>query len=143
AEWRWARHRLADLREQAGAGGPRTRKIALSLREPYTGRTLEARGAVAIDPPDALRMILIGPGGTTALDLWVRGDLYRFSVPAIGLLRRGDARASPAGARGLPVEFLRWWMLRPMQGELLWYVRDGATERFLLRDGDAVVRISV
>jgi len=143
AQWRWARQRLATLRGDVAGRGLRTMRIALALREPYTGRTLEARGAVAIAPPDALRMILVGPGGTTALDLWVRGESFRFSVPAIGLLRRGDARTPRASMRGLPVDFLRWWMLRPMGGSLLWYDHDGVTDRFLLRDAGAIVRVSV
>jgi hypothetical protein len=62
-----------------------------------------------------MRMILVGPGGATAMDAWVTPDAYRFEVPAIGLLRRGGARADP----GLPVEFFRWWFLAPFDGRLL------------------------
>jgi hypothetical protein len=137
AEWRAARERLAAIRRDASTR--RTLRVALSLREPLTGRTLEARGAVAIAAPTSLRMILLGPGGTTALDLWIDRDRYRFAVPAIDLLRRGDTSAEPASRRGLPIDFLRWWLLRPATGTLLWAAqRDGAL-RLLLRDGATIV----
>lgn len=143
ASWRAARSRLAALRAQAEGRGPRTMRLALALREPLTGRTLEARGAVAIKPPDALRMILLGPGGTTALDLWVRGERFRFAIPAIDLLKRGDARTPASETRGLPVDFLRWWLLRPASGTLLWHETEGEGDRFVLRDGNAVVDLHV
>lgn len=142
AEWRHARARLAEL-ERASSGAPRTLKIALKLREPYSGKLMEARGAVAIAPPSALRMVLVGPGGTTALDLWVKEDRFRFAVPALELLRRGDAATPRAAMRGLPVDFLRWWLLRPFGGALLWYVREGEVDRFVLRDGKAIVDLRV
>ena len=82
--------RLSNLRRSLRGVGPHTLRLAVKLREPFTGRTMEARGAVALSPPSALRMILLGPGGTTALDLWARDDEFRFAVPAIDLLRRGD-----------------------------------------------------
>jgi hypothetical protein len=136
AEWKAARARLASLRDRVV---PRTLRVALSLREPVTGRVLEARGALAIDPPASLRMILLGPGGTTALDLWIQGDRYRFAVPAIDLLKRGDASSPREARRGLPVDFLRWWLLRPAEGRLLWASRDASIDRLLLRDGEAIV----
>jgi hypothetical protein len=141
AAWRSARLRLAEIRAQASRGGPRTMRLALALREPRTGRTLEARGAVAVSPPEALRMILLGPGGATALDLWVRGEQFRFAIPAIDLLRRGDASTPRQAMRGLPVEFLRWWLLRPASGTLLWHTREEGGERFFLRDGDATIEL--
>ena len=147
AAWREARVRLAVLRGEAEGAGARTLRVRLSLREPRTGQVLEARGAVAIAPaldgaaPGALRMILLGPGGTTALDLWARGDRFRFAVPALDLLKRGDAATPRASRRGLPVDFLRWWLLRPAVGSLLWYGRVGTTDVFVLRDGDAIVEL--
>jgi hypothetical protein len=137
AEWRAARRALAELREQSRS--PRTLQIALTLREPTTGRVLEARGAAALAPPDALRMILLGPGGTTALDLWIKGERYRFAVPAIELTKRGDTRAPAAERRGLPVDFLRAFLLRPAEGQLLWAEREGTAMRYLLRDGETLV----
>jgi hypothetical protein len=137
ADLRAARERLEVLRRATEA--PRTRHIALELREPRSGRVLSARGAVAIQPPRALRMILLGPGGTTALDLWVDGDRYRFAVPAIDLQKRGDLRAPREERRGLPVDFLAYWLLHPASGELAWASRDDAGERLVLRDGMAMV----
>lgn len=153
-EWRHARARLEVFRREAQGAGPRTMRVALRLREPFRGRVMEARGAVALEPaplvgvgdtePEpsqagALRMILLGPGGTTALDLWTRGARFRFAVPALDLLRKGDAATPPSETRGLPVGFLRWWLLRPASGTLLWYEREPAAEHFVLRDGPAFV----
>ncbi len=141
AEWRGAFDELGRVR--ASAGGAYTRKIALELREPRSGRVLSARGAVAVAPPGGLRMILLGPGGTTALDLWVQGDRFRFAVPAIDLKRRGDLRGPREERRGLPVDFLSFWLLRPAGGQLLWHGREEGAERFLLRDGAALVDLRV
>ncbi|WP_437323910.1 hypothetical protein [Sorangium sp. So ce381] len=158
--WREGRERLAGLRREVEGAGPRTLRVRMALREPRTGHVLEARGAIAVAPPaiegraravgsdtpepeGALRMILLGPGGTTALDLWARGDRFRFAVPALDLLRRGDASTPRASLRGLPVDFLRWWMLHPAAGTLLWYSRAASTDSFVLRDGDAVIDLRV
>ncbi len=114
ADWQAARARLASLRMRE-PDRPYGVVVKVSLQESRTGRTFAARGALAVDPHRAMRMILLGPGGGTALDAWVTPDAYRFEVPAIGLLRRGGARADP----GLPVEFFRWWFLAPFDGRLL------------------------
>jgi hypothetical protein len=113
-DWRAARARLASLR-MTEPDRPYGVVVKVALEEPGTGRTFAARGALAVDPHHAMRMILLGPGGATALDAWVTPAAYRFEVPAIGLLRRGGARADP----GLPVEFFRWWFLAPFDGRLL------------------------
>jgi hypothetical protein len=139
--WRAARARLAAIRRETAS--PRTLRVSLALTEPVTGRTLEARGAVAIAPPDALRMILLGPGGTTALDLWIHRDRFRFAVPAIDLLRRGDATTPRVSMRGLPIDFLRWWLLGPATGTLLWAERHGRADRLLLRAGFAIIDLRV
>jgi hypothetical protein len=89
--------------------------VRVALREPRTGRVFDARGGLAVDPGRALRMILIGPGGATALDAWVTADAYRFEVPPVGLLRRGGVQAEA----GLPVDFFREWFLAPLAGRLL------------------------
>jgi hypothetical protein len=89
--------------------------VRVSLREPRTHRTFAARGAIAVDPHRALRMILLGPGGTTAIDAWVTREAYRFQIPALGLVRRGGAGSDAA----LPVDFFRWWFLAPLEGRLL------------------------
>jgi hypothetical protein len=137
AEWRRGLDRLAALRRSVAS--PRTQRIAVEIREPRSGRTLAARGAVALAPPRALRMILLGPGGTTALDLWMEGSAFRFAVPAIDLNKRGDLGGPREERRGLPVDFLGWWLLHPLDGELLWHGREAASDRFVLRDGGAVI----
>lgn len=139
--WRQAKQMLAEI--DGRTSRPRTMRIALALREPITGRTLESRGALAVSPPESLRMILLGPGGTTSLDLWLRADAFRFAVPAIDLLRRGDAQTPRADKRGLPVDFLRWWLLRPASGTLLWHVARESGSWFVLRDGQAIVDLHV
>jgi hypothetical protein len=142
--WRGARAELFGLAAHASGGRARTTRIAMSIREPYTGKTFRSRGAVAVDPDlDALRMIMLGPGGTTAMDLWIREDRFRFEVPALELEKRGDAHTPPQELRGLPVRFLAWWLLRPFGGRLLWTDHDGTTRRFILRDGPAVVDLRV
>lgn len=141
------RHALAELRALGGetAGGePRTLKLSLALREPVSGRRMEARGAVALAPKErAVRMILVGPGGTTAFDLWIRDDLFRVSIPAVDLLRRGDARTPKAEMRGLPVDFLRWWLLDPTRGDLLWADSGPRGARYVLREGGAIIELLV
>ncbi len=132
-----AREKLAALRAVTEA--PATRRIAIELREPRSGRVLSARGAVAILPPRALRMILIGPGGTTALDLWIDGARYRFAVPAIDLEKRGDLAGPREERRGLPVDFLAAWLLHAARGDLVGYERTADGDRFRLRDDGAVV----
>jgi hypothetical protein len=114
AEWEAARARLAALRG-AQPERPYGIVVRVTLSEPRSGRSFAARGALAVDPHHALRMILLGPGGTTALDAWVTPSAYRFEVPPIGLLHRGGESADPA----LPVEFFRWWFLAPVDGRLL------------------------
>jgi len=140
-EWRVARARLAELRRETDV--PRTLNVKVRLHEPLSNKVLDARGAVAVVPPRGLRMILLGPGGTTALDLWVEGDRYRFAVPAIDLLRRGDGHEPREARRGLPVDFLRWWLLRPTSGELIWAGREPEGERFVIRDEEALVELFV
>jgi hypothetical protein len=135
-EWTRLRERLAIARDAA----PTTayvEHLVLAMREPRTGKVFQARGAVAVDPGRALRMILVGPGGVTALDAWVTDARFRFEVPGIAYVRRGGV--DPAAERGLPIGFLRWWILHPLDGRLLagWTRDDGAL--FLLRQGDETV----
>ena len=135
-EWTRLRERLAIARD-AAPERPYVEKVVVAMREPRTGKVFQARGAVAVDPRHALRMILVGPGGVTALDAWVTDDQFRFVIPPISLERRGGADAE--SARGLPVGFFRWWMLHPLDGRLLaaWSRDTGAL--YLLREGDETV----
>jgi outer membrane biogenesis lipoprotein LolB len=142
AQWREARSQLVDLRAQA-TGQPRTIRLSIEIREPVTGRVMQARGAVAIAPPRSLRMVLVGPGGTTALDLWSHDGAFRFAVPALDLLRRGDSTTPRSSMRGIPVDFLQWWLLRPFDGRLVNYRRLAGEEHYVLRDGAAVVELIV
>lgn len=115
--------------------------LALELTEPRTGQRMRARGAVAVRPPSALRMVLLGPGGTTALDLWICRDAFRFAIPAADLVHRGDASTPRAELRGLPVDFLRWWLLRPLEGHLLYHERRDDRARYVLRHDDQIVDV--
>jgi len=115
--------------------------VTLEIEQPLMAGRMRARGAIAVAPPNALRMILLGPGGTTALDLWVCGDQFRFEIPALDLVRRGDARTPRTELRGLPVDFLRWWLLDPFGGQLLTVQKapDGS-HRYYRRSDERVAR---
>lgn len=132
AEWTEARSRLDELR-RAMPSDPWVEEVTIAFREPGTGKLFEGRGAIAVLPKKAMRMILVGPGGTTALDAWVTPEAYRFAVPPISLVRRGGAVAES----GLPIGFFRWWFLAPYDGRLRTIVgRD-----LVLDDGAGVVTI--
>jgi hypothetical protein len=137
-EWTIARDRLAQLR-QGRPDKPYVERVRLAISDPRTGRQYQARGAVAVSPGKAARMILVGPGGTTALDVWVTKERFRFAVPAIKLEKRGGV--DPAEAKGLPIGMLRWWFLSPLAGRLL--VARSTTEEsaWILRDGPATVTV--
>lgn len=133
AEWRAVRAALVDLRAAVAPTEPRTYRVATTLREGRTGRVVAARGGLAVSPPGALRMQLVGPAGATMLDVWIRGDRDRFAVPAMDLVERAGA-ADPRPGR--PVSFLRWWMLAPLEGKLLFAERSGAGYHAVLRAPD-------
>lgn len=137
-EWLIARDRLARLR-RAQPQRPYVERVRLAISDPRTGKRYEARGAVAISPGRAARMILVGPGGTTALDVWVTRDRFRFAVPAISLQKRGGT--DPAEARGLPIGMLRWWFLAPLEGRLLLAHSTPSESSWILRDGPATVTL--
>jgi len=113
--------------------------VRLSIVDPRSGRHYQARGAVAVSPARAARMMLLGPGGTTALDVWVTRDRFRFAVPSMQLERRGGA--STEEAKGLPIGFLRWWFLAPLEGRLLLARSSEGESAWLLREGTATVTI--
>lgn len=110
----------------------RTETVSLELDAPYMPSAMKARGAVAVRPPAGLRMILVGPGGTTAMDLWMNEGRFRFDIPAIGRVLRGEPSALPETRKGLPVDFLRWWMFEPLGGRLLAARRAGSALEVLL-----------
>jgi hypothetical protein len=107
----------------------------MTMQEPRSGRTFDGRGALAVAPGRALRMILVGPAGATVLDAWVTAARWRIAVPPAGVLRRGGAD-EPAD---LPVGFLRWLFFRPFEGALFGGSRRPDETVLLLRDGEAVV----
>lgn len=139
--WREARADLRKLQTRFEPDEAYSMNVALELTQPQLGKRMRARGAVAVRPPDALRMILLGPGGTTALDLWICEDRFRFAIPAIDLERRGDAHTPQEETRGLPVDFLRWWFLRPFGGRLLSFVRKDDALRYVLRDSEQIIHL--
>jgi hypothetical protein len=136
AEWTLSRERLTRMRGELPRR-PYVQRVRLGLVEPRTGRLYQARGAVAVSPERAARLVLLGPGGTTAMDLWVTRERYRFVVPAIKLEKRGGRDLS--GTSGLPVGFFRWWFLAPLGGELVLGRSSPSEAAFLLRDGPATV----
>lgn len=140
-EWTAARAWLGDLR-QTEPPRPFGAVVRVSLREPHTGKTLTARGAVAVDPGRALRMILLGPAGSTALDVWATPERWRFDIPPADIHRRGGLTDDPT----LPVGFFRWWFLGPASGRLLAsfpgpVAARGPSTRFILRQGSATIDI--
>jgi hypothetical protein len=137
-EWTLARKRLAELRADLPSR-PYVERVRIGVVDPRSGKLYQGRGAVAISPDRAARLVLVGPGGTTALDVWVTRDRFRFAIPSIDLERTGGA--DPADAKGLPIGFLRWWFLSPLAGELV-VARSNAEEAaFVLRDARATVTI--
>ena len=137
-EWSIALDRLARLR-RGRPDKPYVERVRLTIGDPRSGRQYQARGAVAVSPGRAARMILLGPGGTTALDVWVTKDRFRFAVPALKLEKRGGT--DPAVAKGLPIGMLRWWFLSPLAGRLLLARSTPAESAWVLRDGAATVTV--
>lgn len=125
-------HRIEALKGELA--GDRTDTISLELDAPYLPSSVKARGAIAVRAPDQLRMIMLGPGGTTAMDLWMKGDRFRFSIPSLGREIAGDARTPAEEKRGLPVDFLRAFMLDPLGGRLLAASKSGSELRILLEE---------
>jgi len=136
--WKASRERLSALRAESPSASY-VENVRVGIDDPRTKSHYDARGAVAIDPHRTARMILIGPGGTTALDLWVTKDHFRFAVPAIKLEKRDGI--SPDEERGLPVGFFRWWFLSPLAGRLLAAHSEPETTSFILKDGRAIVTV--
>jgi len=136
-EWQAARAWLEGLR-RAEPSKPFGEVVSVSLRDPHTGRTFSARGAVAVDPHRALRMVLVGPAGATAIDVWATAESWRFEIPAAGVRRRGGREDDPS----LPVGFFRWWFLGPVDGRLLTSVAVDGGERLVLRRGGDTVDLT-
>jgi len=132
-EWNAAREMVGALRARTPHQAY-VERVQIALREPRTGKIFEGRGAIAVQPGQAVRMILVGPGGATALDLWITPEKWRLHAPALGPPRHGT-KSPPE----LPIGFFRWWFLAPYEGRLL-TVDDG---KVVLRSGEATVRVRV
>lgn len=128
ANWDDALARLAELRASFPKK-PYTEQLSVSFFEPITRRHFDGRGAVGVDPGRAMRMILVGPAGEPALDVWVTRDAWRLVVPAAHVARRGG-RESPPGS---PIGFFRAWFVDPLGGHLLALGRD---RELIVRDDD-------
>ena len=61
---------------------PYVERVRVGIVDPRSGKLYQARGAVAISPDRAARLVLLGPGGTTALDVWVTKEHFRIAIPA-------------------------------------------------------------
>lgn len=137
-EWTVARARLVALRAHAPRA-PWAERVRVSAFDPRTRRHFQGRGALAVDPGRAARMILLGPGGATAMDLWVTPSSFRFAVPALARVMRGGT--DPRASKGLPVDMLRWWFLSPLEGRLLYARASSRETSWVLRAGEATVTV--
>jgi hypothetical protein len=145
ATWQAIREAL-EVERRSRPAFPWAAGVMMTMYEPRTGRAVDGRGAIAVAPGRALRMILVGAAGATMLDAWVTPDHWRIAVPPAGLLRRGDDPTPPGGQkreepRELPVGFLRWVFFRPLAGTLFGGSLRSGHVLFLLRDDDAVVEV--
>ena len=90
AEWPALQRRLADERD-ARPRDPWAAVVRVTMREPRSGHVVDGRGAIAVAPGRAVRMILVGGAGLTLLDAWVARRGWRFAVPSAEVVRRGGA----------------------------------------------------
>jgi hypothetical protein len=137
ATWREIR-RVLEVERAAGPLHPWAAGVRMAMRESRSGRAVDGRGAIAVAPGRALRMILVGPAGATMLDAWVTPGKWRIAVPPASLVRRGDDGSEPGE---LPVGFLRWSFFRPLAGTLFAGSMRGGRVLFVLRDDDAVLEV--
>ena len=93
--------------------------LTIAIRDGISGRGFEGRGVVVVRPGRALRMILLGPGGTTAMDVWMREGRWRVAIPPLDRVVRGDARTPPEKMRGLPIGLLSRWLVAPFGGAVV------------------------
>jgi hypothetical protein len=107
------------------------------MRDPTSGRVIDGRGAIAVAPGAAVRMILTGAAGATMLDAWVTRLRWRVAVPPLDMVRRGGL----ADPRDMPVGFLRWWFLTPLEGRLFAASFTEGGLRWLIRHEGAVIEL--
>ncbi len=111
--------------------------LRVTMRDDESGRVVDGRGAIAVAPGRAVRMILVGGAGSTVLDAWVTGARWRVAVPLLDRVERGGLEEP----RDLPIGFLRWWFLTPLNGTLFAAASSDAGTSWLLRDGSAVIEL--
>lgn len=136
AQWAQATAGLQRLRG-AAPRSPYVATVTTTLRNPRKGWAVDGRGAIAIAPGQAVRMILVGAAGATLLDAWVTRQGWRIAVPPVDSIQRGGAEA-PSDS---PVRFFRWWFFAPFQGALFGAAVRPEESVWLLRDGDAVTEV--
>ena len=101
---RWARVPRDDFKQE----------LTLTVRDEVSKRGFSGRGVVAVRPRTAMRMILLGPGGTTAMDVWIAWPRWRVLIPALDKTFRDGSGEAP---RGIPVPLLRRWLVEPFGGK--------------------------
>jgi hypothetical protein len=116
--WRAARQLLSSLR-QAWRPSLRTLSVTVRFAHAASGRSFQGRGALATRPADSARLILVGPAGSTAMDLWLDSSHWRLAIPSLDRVARGGPNSPPSASRGLPVSLLRWWLVHPFEGRLI------------------------
>jgi hypothetical protein len=116
---------------------PWAASVRVTMREPHSGRVLDGRGAIAVAPGRAVRMILVGPAGATVFDAWVEARRWRVAIPPLSLVRRGG----PEDPGDLPIGFFRWWFLEPLRGTLFAAESLGPEHLWLLHDRGAVIEL--
>jgi hypothetical protein len=126
-----------DARRDQRPTAPWAAGLRVTLRDPHTGKILDGRGAIAVAPGRAVRMVLIGGAGATMLDAWVTGTRWRVAVPPLDLVRRGGLEEPP----DMPVGFLRWWFLTPLTGALVAAAVLDRDPVWVLREGGAMVEL--
>jgi hypothetical protein len=132
--WQQLRQELTEQR-LARPQQPWSAGLRITMRDPTSGRVIDGRGAIAVAPGSAVRMILTGAAGATMLDAWVTRVRWRVAVPPLSLVRRGDL----AEPREMPVGFLRWWFLTPLEGSLFAATFTDGGLLWLIRYGGAVI----
>lgn len=113
-------------------------ELSIAIVDLASGKGFEGRGVVMVKPREALRMILLGPGGTTAMDVWIVQGRFRVAIPALDRVVRGDASTPRETMRGLPVDLLWRWLVDPFGGTLVAARAEGeGVLAFLKRGGTA------
>lgn len=110
-------------------------ELTIGIRDLISGRGFEGRGVVVVEPKHALRMILLGPGGTTAMDVWIVDGKFRVAIPAIERVVRGDASTPRSTMRGMPIDLL-WRLLVDPFGDVAYARKSGDTLTTWMRRGE-------